>query len=157
MSEEEVGAPIPDAEIATYHSSYALASLVRRHLSARPDWPMFEKFVEIILFPFESRSERMVLKDTQDIHKVVSYQDEMMASLTQALVETRTHSKALASCTIEALSKSDANEILLTQFRAGNQSLQVEVRRTSFLFKVSQPNRFLGTTDGSGTETAARN
>jgi hypothetical protein len=119
------------------NSAAALASLVRNHLSTLPDWPILETFVEHILFPIdksihgtliydESRGREAFIKETKNLVQAVSHQEEMMASLTQELCETRTCSTALASCMNEVFSHLDAKDIALWQLETQNQCLQVE-------------------------------
>ena len=137
MSKNQDGAQLPTSEIPANHSMIGLASLVRNHLSSLPDWPIIESFVDYILFPVENksidtflavdnRSSAAVFKEAEDLVRARTVQDELMAVLTQGLVETRTRSNAVSSCMMEVLLQLDAKEVMLWHLETRNQCLQVD-------------------------------
>jgi hypothetical protein len=137
MSKNQDGARLPTSEIPADHSTIGLASLVRNHLSSLPDWPIIESFVDCILFPVENksidtflavdnRSSAAVFKEAEDLVRARTVQDELMAVLTQGLVETRTRSNDVSSCMMEVLLQLDAKEVMLWHLETQNQCLQVD-------------------------------
>jgi hypothetical protein len=62
----------------------------------------------------------------EDLVRARTVQDELMAVLTQGLVETRTRSNDVSSCMMEVLAQLDAKEVMLWHLETQNQCLQVD-------------------------------
>jgi hypothetical protein len=94
---------------------------------------MLENFVDHVLSPVENR-QATFFQETEALAQVLLHQDDLIASLTQELAETRTLANNVSLCLIRALDQLDAKDIILSQVGTQFQSLQVESHEKKFAY-----------------------